>query len=96
MDKKELVKISHLARLKLSEQELERFTDQIEVVFEYFNRISHIGTEGIEPLVYPLDGMESVSSLREDKDLETQNKEELLDLAPELLGNEYKVPPVVE
>ena len=96
MNKKELVKISRLARLKLSEQELERFTDQIEVVFDYFNRISRIDTKGVEPLVYPLDGVESLSSLREDKTSETQNKEELLQLAPELLGNEYKVPPVVE
>ena len=96
MNKKELVKISRLARLKLSERELERFTDQIEVVFDYFNRISRIDTKGVEPLVYPLDGVESLSSLREDKTSETQNKEELLQLAPELLGNEYKVPPVVE
>ena len=96
MDRKKLVKISRLARLKLSEQELEKFKDQLKVVFEYFNRISRINTKGVEPLVYPLDGMESLSALREDKDLETQNKEELLKLAPELLGNEYKVPPVVE
>lgn len=96
MDKKELVKISRLARLELSEQELEKFTGQIEVVFDYFNRISHIDTKGIEPLVYPLDGVEPFSALREDKTLETKNKEELLKLAPELLGNEYKVPPVVE
>ncbi len=97
MDKKELIKTAHLARLKLSEKEHLEFTDQLKVIFEYFKRISSIDTKDTLPLVYPLDGVESMISLREDK-VQTmkEKKAELLDLAPERLGNEYKVPPVVD
>ena len=97
MDKKELIKTARLARLKLSEKEQLEFTDQLKVIFEYFNRISSINTKDILPLVYPLDDIESMISLREDK-VQTmkEKKAELLDLAPERLGDEYKVPPVVD
>ena len=97
MDKKELIKTARLARLKLSEKEQLEFTDQLKVIFEYFNRISSIDTKDTLPLVYPLDGIESMISLREDK-VQTmkEKKAELLDLAPERLGDEYKVPPVVD
>ena len=97
MNKEELIKTTRLARLKLSKEETLAFTSQLEMIFKYFNHISSIDTQDVEPLIYPLDGIESSSaSLREDQVQEVQNKEKLLDLAPQLLGNEYKVPPVVE
>ncbi len=96
MNKKELVKAARLARLKLSEKEEIAFTRQLQVVFEYFNQISSVKTEGVEPLVYPLEGLVSTAGFREDQAQETQNKEALLLLAPDRVGNEYKVPPVVE
>ena len=98
MDKKELIKTARLARLKLSEKEQLEFTDQLKVIFEYFKRISSIDTKDTLPLVYPLDGIESMVSLREDKvqTMREEKKAELLALAPERLGDEYKVPPVVD
>lgn len=96
MNREELVKTARLARLKLSEKEEVEFASQLEMVFEYFNHISSIDTQGVEPLIYPLDGMDTSVSIREDQTQKVQNKEELLNLAPQRLGDEYKVPPVVE
>ena len=96
MNKEDLKKTTRLARLKLTEKETEEFTKQLQVVFDYFNQISRVKTDKTEPLVYPLEGIESPQSLREDKVDKTQNLEEFLSLAPERLSNEYKVPPVVE
>ncbi len=96
MDRNQLTKTAHLARLKLSEKEESEFTEQLKVVFEYFNQISSVDTQGVEPLIYPLEGLEKSLSLRPDKVQALENQEELLSLAPERLGNEYKVPPVVE
>ena len=97
MNKKELIKIAHLARLKLSEKEHSEFTDQLQVIFDYFKRISSVDTKDVLPLVHPLDGVESLFALREDDiQLVSGKREELLALAPERLGDEYKVPPVVD
>lgn len=96
MDRKKLVKTARLARLKLSEKEESEFTDQLRVVFKYFDQISSIDTQYTEPLVYPLDGIEEKISLRPDHIQPAGNKEDFLSLAPERLGDEYKAPPVVE
>ena len=96
MNKEDLIKTARLARLRLSEEEMLAFTNQLEIVFKYFDHISSVDTQGVEPLIHPLGGIESSGPLREDQVQELQNKEELLKLAPQLLGNEYKVPPVVE
>jgi aspartyl-tRNA(Asn)/glutamyl-tRNA(Gln) amidotransferase subunit C len=96
MNKEDLIKTARLARLGLSEEEMSAFTGQLEVVFKYFDHISSVNTQGVEPLVHPLDGIESTGPLRKDQVQDVQNKKELLELAPQCLGNEYKVPPVVE
>ena len=96
MDRKQLEKTASLARLNLSEKEKSEFTEQLRVVFDYFSQISSVDTQHTEPLVYPLDGMEEKISLRLDQIQPVEDKENFLSLAPERLGNEYKVPPVVE
>ena len=99
MNKQELIKAARLARLSLSEKEQSEFVEQLQVIFDYFKQISSINTENILPLVYPLEGVKPLTSLREDDiqiTSEENKKEELLNLAPERLGNEYKVPPVVD
>ena len=95
MDKAQLQKTARLARLKLSEQEQAVFAGELKQVFSYFNRIASIDTQGVEPLVYPLQGLEKgLDPHRPDKIVPGPKKEQLLDLAPDRLGNEYKTPPV--
>ncbi len=96
MNKEDLIKTARLARLRLSEEEMLTFTSQLEIVFKYFNHISSVNTQGVDPLVHPLGDIEPSAPLREDQAQDVQNKRELLELAPQRLGNEYKVPPVVE
>ena len=96
MDQKTLKKTARLARLKLSKEEEKAFAGELSAVLEYFNQISSLDTKGVRPLVYPLEGLVPPPAFREDQVLETQNRKQLLNLAPESLGNEYKVPPVVE
>ena len=96
MKKDILVKTARLAHLQLTREEEEEFTQQLKAVFQYFNQISSVDTKEVAPLVYPLEGKDSSSSLRADEVGLSQNKQELLDLAPEKQGTEYKVPPVVE
>ncbi|MDE0518577.1 MAG: Asp-tRNA(Asn)/Glu-tRNA(Gln) amidotransferase subunit GatC [Oligoflexia bacterium] len=96
MNKQDLIKTTRLARLKLSEEEAQEFTEQLQSVFKHFNQIASIDTKGITPLVYPLEGLVSLEPLRKDLVQKGENKEVFLSLAPERLGNEYKVPPVMD
>ena len=100
MNKKKLLHTAKLANLYLSPKEQDEFTHQLGHVLEHFSKISKINTKGVLPLTHPLEGLGLVEGpLREDKPnppsslLKPSN---ILALAPETLGKEYKVPPVVE
>ena len=96
MNKEELQKTAYLAHLKLTAEEESEFSGQLKLIFQYFNRISTIDTQGTKPLVYPLEGIEPPAPAREDQTQLDTAPEELLKIAPDRLGNEYKTPPVVE
>ncbi|RME15817.1 MAG: Asp-tRNA(Asn)/Glu-tRNA(Gln) amidotransferase subunit GatC [Bdellovibrio sp.] len=88
----ELKKVAQLARLYLSEQEMEEFQKQMKSIFQYFEEIKDIDTKGIKPLVTPTP-MEAF--FREDEVIQTLSVEEVLQNAPEKSGHLFKVPPVV-
>lgn len=92
MNKETIEQIAKLARLKLTENETEKFTEQITKSIEYFNQISEINTNNVEPLLTPTE-IEFFS--REDMITKEATTEELLKNAPEKVGNLFKVPPVV-
>ena len=96
MNKEDLLKTASLAKLTLSEEEQEKFTSQLKAVLEYFQKISKINTQKIEPLVHPLDGIEKIEHVRTDSVKNFENTEKLLQLASDRLDREYKVPLVVE
>ena len=96
MKKEEVLKIAHLARLQLSPDEEKAFSLQLKNIFEHFNKIATINTKGVRPLVHPLEGIVDISFSRLDVVKKWQDIEKLLNLAPEVLGHEYKVPPVIE
>lgn len=85
-------KIATLARLELSDEEANEFQQQLSSIFDYFEEISDISTENIEPLVTPT---QMEQHLRADKSLNMLQTEEALKNAPEKSGNLFKVPPVV-
>ena len=84
-------KVSHLARLKLTADELSSIQAQLSAVLENFEQISQVNTEGVRPLVTPT---EITQVLRADV-AEVFDAEKILNNAPEKSGNLFKVPPVV-
>lgn len=98
MDQEILSQVAHLARLHLSEKEVQTFRSQLTIVFEYFNKImSFAKNKEVSALVDPLDNLRGeFNQIRLDKVENTYSSEELIQLAPKKLGREYLVPPVVE
>lgn len=63
IDRKLLEHLTKVSRLELTEEELERFTDQLRVILEAFREIDEVETDGVEPSFHP---SELVNVWRED------------------------------
>ncbi|MCK4318794.1 Asp-tRNA(Asn)/Glu-tRNA(Gln) amidotransferase subunit GatC [Candidatus Bathyarchaeota archaeon] len=57
-------RVAEAARLSLTDEELERYEQQLKVILEAFRELDEVDTEGVEPSFHPVE-LEDV--LREDK-----------------------------
>ena len=85
-------KIANLARLQLTPQEENDFSEQLSKIINHFEEICNLDTTGVEPLITP---SEIEYTTREDKVNQTYHAEEMVANAPDKQGNLFKVPPVV-
>lgn len=92
IDKKTIEHIAKLARLHITDAEAQEFSSQLSKAFGYFEQISKVATQGIEPLVTPT---EIEAFWREDVVKKELSAEAIVANAPEKVGNLFKVPPVV-
>jgi aspartyl-tRNA(Asn)/glutamyl-tRNA(Gln) amidotransferase subunit C len=85
-------KIANLARLQLTAEETNDFSEQLSKIILHFDEISALNTEGVEPLITP---SEIEYTLREDVVKQNFHAEDMVANAPDKQGNLFKVPPVV-
>lgn len=95
LDRETVEKVSKLARLKLTENEILAFKDQLSTVLENFETIAQVDTTGVRPLVTPTDMSVSLRADAPPPVVTEQENEKLLVNAPEKSGLLFKVPPVV-
>ena len=93
LNKAEVEKIAHLARLHISEADTEEVTTRITDILTLIDQMKTVNTESVEPLAHPLD---MVQRLRADVVTEINTREQLQDLAPESQDGLYLVPKVIE
>lgn len=92
IDKEVVKKMADLAHIKLKDTQIDEYTEQIAIILKYFEEISQVDTEGIEPLVTPT---EIEPFWREDEITKEFTSEEMVSNAPLRVGNLFKVPPAV-
>ena len=92
LNKKTVEGVANLARLKLNDLEVEELSSVLSKVLAQFEEIAKVDTEGVAPLVTPVDIMKS---LRPDVVGPKEDGDKLIAGAPEKSGRLYKVPPVV-
>lgn len=92
ISRNEVEKVSLLARLLLSETELEQMTGQLGAVLEYMTLLEQVDTTGVEPMAHPLD---MVDALREDVAGPSLPREQALANAPNRDDACYRVPAVL-
>ena len=91
--KKEVEEIAQLARLGLSEAEIERMTRELGAILGYIEKLRGLDTEGVEPTTHavPMD-----CPLREDGTGGQLPTEDALRGAPERDGDLFGVPRIIE
>ncbi len=93
LDKSELEKIAHLARLHITKAESEEVMLRITDILALIDEMQSINTNDVAPLAHPLDLLQR---LRSDEITERDYRDELQSLAPEAQEGLYLVPKVIE
>ena len=92
ISEKEVSHVAHLARLRLSQEELQLFTKQLGAVLEHAKDVEALQLDGVEPMSHPLP-MENVT--RKDEVHEMLDREEILDQAPAAEDGRFQVPQIL-
>lgn len=92
ISKEEVLHIARLAKLKLTEEEIEMFQEQLGRILEYFKKLQELDTSSVEPMKHVLD-VHNV--FREDEPREPVSQEEALKNAPKRRDGFFEVPKVI-
>lgn len=84
--------VARLARIELSEDELDRYAEQLASVLEHAAAISALETEGVEPTSHPLP-LRNV--LRSDEVTSSVDREAVLAEAPAVEAGRFRVPRIL-
>lgn len=90
---KDVQHVAKLARLQLSPEEEATFTEQMNAILQYAEKLNELDTENVKPTTHVL----QVSNvMREDVVKESLSQEEALLNAPDEEDGHFKVPAVLE
>ncbi len=78
---KEVEHIAHLARLGLSEKEVEKYATQLSSILEYVNQLKEVDTEGVVGTAQ-VTGLENVTRLDEVEEVSAETIKKMIELAP--------------
>ncbi len=86
----EVLHVARLARLALTEEEVERLGAQLNAILEAVGKVAELDLEGVEPTAHPL---ELVNVWAEDEPRPSLPVEEALANAPDSEAGFFRVPP---
>ena len=89
IDREQVLHVARLARLRLTEEELERMSGELSGILEHVDRISELDLEGVEPTSHVI-AMENV--LRPDEPRPSWSRDEMLERAPDPASGSFRVP----
>ena len=92
INKEEVKKVAHLARLELDEHEINNHAEQLEKILEYIKQLEKIDTDGVPTTTRAI---EVINVLRKDEKKNSDCTVELLELAPSREDKFFKVPKIM-
>ncbi len=92
LDRTQVQKVAHLARLQLTSEEETQFTTQLASILDYFEQLNELDTDQVQPTARAID----VSNVtRPDRLASWGDRESILDEAPDREGDFFKVPKIL-
>ncbi len=88
----ECAHVAALARLELTDEELERFTGQLDELLDHVAEVEALDVEGLSATMHPL---AIANVLRPDVPGAVLDREEVLAAAPLVEDGQFRVPPVL-
>jgi aspartyl-tRNA(Asn)/glutamyl-tRNA(Gln) amidotransferase subunit C len=93
IDREQVRKVAHLARLDLTEDEEMQFCDQLSSILDYFEQMSELDTENVPPTARAID----TSNVTRTDRLETSSeRDDMLASAPDREEDFFKVPQIFQ
>jgi aspartyl-tRNA(Asn)/glutamyl-tRNA(Gln) amidotransferase subunit C len=89
---KDVEHVALLARLELSPEEKEMYTDQLNVILKYISKLEELDTENVLPTAHVL-SLQNV--LREDEVYPSLDRAAVLGNGPSTEKGQFKVPRIV-
>ncbi|GAC1434650.1 MAG: Asp-tRNA(Asn)/Glu-tRNA(Gln) amidotransferase subunit GatC [Solirubrobacteraceae bacterium] len=89
IDREQVLHVAHLARLSLSEEEVERMAADLHKVLDHIEKISELDLVGVPPTSHVVD---VTGALRADEPRPSLPRERVLGPAPEIADDGFAVP----
>ena len=89
ISREEVVHVARLARLELTEEELERFAGQLDAILDAVGKVSELDLADVEPTLHPL---ELSNVWAEDEPRPSLSVEGALANAPDREDDAFRVP----
>jgi len=89
IDREQVLHVARLARLRLSEEEVERMASELSGILDHVDRISELDLDGVEPTSHVV-ALENV--LRADEPRPSWPRDRMLDSAPDSAQEAFRVP----
>jgi aspartyl-tRNA(Asn)/glutamyl-tRNA(Gln) amidotransferase subunit C len=93
LSREDVAKVAVLARLRVSGEELDTVTRQLNSIVEYVEQLGELDTTGVQPLAH---GVEVVNVFRDDVRKGSLSREEALSNAPKRNQEAFLVPAVLD
>ena len=93
VDKTEVEHVAMLARIELSEEEKELYSDQLSTILEFFDRLKEVDTSNVQPTSHVVD---LVNAYRSDQVRPGPGVEAVLENAPERADRYFRVPKILD
>jgi aspartyl-tRNA(Asn)/glutamyl-tRNA(Gln) amidotransferase subunit C len=92
IDKNQVKHVARLARLALSDEEIEMFTGQLGSILEYADQLNAMDTRDVEPTAFVSPGHDP---LRDDEPQPSLSHEDLMRNGPSVKKGYFAVPKVI-
>lgn len=93
LNRSDVEKIAHLARLQLNEQEIPQYTENLSSILDLVSQMQAVDTSDVEPMANALD---ATQRLRKDDVTEQNDRDNLQTVAPAVENGLFQVPKVIE